>query len=292
MRFLKVLLVVVLLPVVLVVRLFRGRKETDEDSDDTGAVEIPEEQRMLVSATAAAERLLCLGALEHRLKLDFEFRAADDDEQAQAEIRARYERLRDWLDGEGLLPTLSADERRLLELPLGDWGKQDAIDTSWRNECIAVLSWALGLAPTFPPYDTQMSLETAATDLPVLLPSAAFRRDARLRPEDELKTGRTTAELWLWRSRTWRLMNESQVEPAELPEGMTFEKIIEMTAQKAGEEGMFQPVENDFPALGKAYARLTEEEHSTLASIATERLYAFNWLCGYATDWDAVPTNT
>jgi hypothetical protein len=29
-----------------------------------------------------------------------------------------------------------------------------------------------------------------------------------------------------------------------------------------------------------------------VASIARERHRAFNWLCGYAADWDRVPTDT
>ena len=30
----------------------------------------------------------------------------------------------------------------------------------------------------------------------------------------------------------------------------------------------------------------------TMGSIARERLYALNWLCKYAEDWDEVPTGT
>lgn len=290
MSIVKGVLILLLLPVALAMRLVRGRKPSTGSSGNQGSPEIPEEQRQMAASAAVAERLLCLGALQQRLRLELRFRNAENDDGGQADVRAKFDRLRDWAEGEGLLPKFTTEERFLLERPLGEWEQQDAIDVSWRNEGIAVLVWALAVGPAPPPYDTQV--DGGDSDLPVLLPSAAFRRDARLRPEAELKAGRDAAELWLWRARTWRLMNEPQKEPVKLPEGMTFERIIELTAAKCGEDGLFQPVDRDFPALGKAYARLTKEEHSNLASIAKERLYAFNWLCGYAVDWDAVPTNT
>ena len=76
------------------------------------------------------------------------------------------------------------------------------------------------------------------------------------------------------------------------PDGWTFEKIIAMTAEKANEDKLFVPIDHDFPALNKAYAKLSEDEWHTLNSIAQERLYALNWLCKYADDWDEVPTGT
>jgi hypothetical protein len=44
--------------------------------------------------------------------------------------------------------------------------------------------------------------------------------------------------------------------------------------------------------FGKPYAELTESEWSTMQSIASERWYGLNWVCGYAMDWDKVPTDT
>ena len=65
-----------------------------------------------------------------------------------------------------------------------------------------------------------------------------------------------------------------------------------MTAEKAQENGLFIAIDHDFPALGKAYSTLSEDEWETLRSIATERLYALNWLCKHAEDWDQVRTGT
>lgn len=38
--------------------------------------------------------------------------------------------------------------------------------------------------------------------------------------------------------------------------------------------------------------RQEEGDYSEMTSIAIERHYALNWLCGYAEDWDSVPTET
>ncbi len=50
--------------------------------------------------------------------------------------------------------------------------------------------------------------------------------------------------------------------------------------------------ELDFPAFGKPYALISDEEWQIATSIAQERHAAFNWLCGYSDDWDQVPTDT
>ena len=47
-----------------------------------------------------------------------------------------------------------------------------------------------------------------------------------------------------------------------------------------------------YPARGKAYCELTDEEWQEMRSIATERLYGLNWLCKYSANWDLVPTGT
>ena len=48
----------------------------------------------------------------------------------------------------------------------------------------------------------------------------------------------------------------------------------------------------DFPAFGKAYRNLSEDEYEQATSIAMERHLALNWLCGYDSDWDETPTDT
>jgi hypothetical protein len=35
-----------------------------------------------------------------------------------------------------------------------------------------------------------------------------------------------------------------------------------------------------------------DSEWSEMTSIARERQYGLNWMCGYSSDWDDVPTDT
>jgi hypothetical protein len=85
-----------------------------------------------------------------------------------------------------------------------------------------------------------------------------------------------------------------QKEPKKYPppKGWTYEKIIKAAAQHWQKQGLFKAIKGDYPAFGKSYAKLTEDEWQSCRSIATERLYGLNWLCGYAADWDRVPTGT
>jgi hypothetical protein len=104
----------------------------------------------------------------------------------------------------------------------------------------------------------------------------------------DITEARSIAELWLWRARTTQL----QLSGAAPPDGWTFEKIIAQAVEGAQSKKVFLPIDHDFPALNKAYSKLSEEEWRTMRSIAQERLYALNWLCRYAADWDSVPTGT
>jgi hypothetical protein len=112
---------------------------------------------------------------------------------------------------------------------------------------------------------------------------------ASLRPSSELERAREIAELWHWRSRTRRLQEEGRRPEAEL------DAIVRQVAPRAADDGMIGPaISGDFPAFGKAYRDLTVEEWSSAQSIAMERHFAFNWLCGLAPDneWDETPTDT
>jgi hypothetical protein len=45
-------------------------------------------------------------------------------------------------------------------------------------------------------------------------------------------------------------------------------------------------------AYDKPDRALDADEYAAVTSSAAERHYALNWLCGYASDWDRVPTDT
>lgn len=193
-----------------------------------------------------------------------------------------------WMKQEGLWETASPHERALFEKALGSWKKQEIADSQWREEGLAVLVWSVSSGADFPPYD-QLASESSVIELvPKPWDAKTFVTHARLRDPLEISRARDTAELWLWRARTTQLQNEHTT----LPKGMSLKSIISTAAKAAQADGLFTAIEDDFPALGRSYAKLSDKEWHTLRSIATERLYALNWLSGYSADWDNVPTDT
>jgi hypothetical protein len=224
--------------------------------------------------------------MEHGIQLGSENRSSENSDGIFQTNQRR------WMQTQGLWNALSSRERTLLEKPLGTWSTQEVANGQWRGEALGVLLWALKPNGNLPPYDYPNA--NVMDSLPPPSDSARFVRNAKLRDAAEIIKARSVAELWLWRARTTQLQSDDMTLPGgvDLPEGWTFEKIIATAAEKAHGHKLFVPIDHDFPALNKAYAKLSEEEWCTMRSIAQERLYALNWLCKYAEDWDAVPTGT
>jgi Domain of unknown function (DUF4272) len=252
--------------------------------------EAPAAASGLIGAERVARRVLCLAALVQRAKAEYRLRPAPGDVLSASDrpSGAVDKRINSWLSEYGLWASVSSEENVLFEKPFGQWSTQEVADGQWREEAMATLLWALHSDYRMPDYD-RPALTTEIEKLaPTPNDAADMLRSSRLRPRAEISHARDIAELWLWRARTTQLKKEEGLNV----KGYNLDEIIAMTAKKAREEGLFVPVDNDFPALGKPYRQLSESEWQTLRSIATERLYALNWLCGYADDWDKVPTGT
>jgi Domain of unknown function (DUF4272) len=192
-----------------------------------------------------------------------------------------------WLRRENLADALSARERKLIAQQLADWTERDTIDASWRNEAVGALLWALSVIPDMPPYDDRFG--DIPSYLPLLAPTAEFRMTAALRPAEEIARARDLAELWHWRARTTQLQRSGD------PQGAAFdlEAIVRQSAALSySEGGIPEPIDGDFPFLGKAFRDLDADEYSLATSIARERQFALNWLCGHSADWDKTPTDT
>ena len=73
----------------------------------------------------------------------------------------------------------------------------------------------------------------------------------------------------------------------------SFDQLNAATAMQGYEEGLLpQPRRGDFPAFGKSYRHLDEDQHGVAISIAAERHFALAWLNGLSEDWDSTPTDT
>lgn len=237
------------------------------------------------SEAEAANRALCLGIVVLRGRAEFDLHEAEEN-QAEAEVQA----LNAWVAADKIVRHFSGEEMTLLEKPAGSWSEQEIVNASWRAESLGVILWALSVVDTVPLYDVQFDPERLIGLIAFPDGSEAFIHGAKLRPAEEVASARDLAELWHWRSRTTQIQDDPSI---ELPEGTTFPMIIEAAAQAAYQNREIPPpIDEDFPAFGKAYAALEDEEYSLATSIAMERHFAFNWLCGYSRDWDDTPTDT
>lgn len=171
-------------------------------------------------------------------------------------------------------------------------GARDQMNAGWR-EGLFVLAWALRARDKLPPYDRQVSPKGLADFPPKDL--ERFVKSARLRPRAQIEAARDLAEFWHWRSRT-RHLAASGEPPFDPPvEGIeSYDDIVRQAARSAGKRGDFRPIKEDFPAFGRAYRELTDEQWHEISSITMERHFALNWLCGLAprNAWEQTPTDT
>jgi hypothetical protein len=106
-----------------------------------------------------------------------------------------------------------------------------------------------------------------------------------LRPLQEIHTMREVAEMWLWRSRA-RELQRLGIAPQP---GISFPEIIRWMAHKGWQEGKLDaPVNGDFPAFGKAYADLNDDEYNLISSITHERFFILNWMSELSAEWESI----
>lgn len=233
-----------------------------------------------------AVRAFCLAALCALAAAADDLRRGEADE---ADVREFEDGVRQWIDDEGLDAHFTPAERETMSKPLTAWTERELIDASWRQESLVVLLWALSLVDDLLAYDEQV--EDAPETAPLFDPLDAFLAGAVLRPRAELEREQERAKLWHWRARTRRLETDPDHEPVRSEHDLV--AIVAEVAPQAHAAGDIpDPIDGDFPAFGKAYRDLDEEEFDLATSLALERHYALNWLCGLAEAWDDVPTDT
>ena len=208
-------------------------------------------------------------------------------------------RIRQWqeLKDAGLWESMSRKEKAYAQTPVNKLTKQQIADASWRMEAAMVLMWVLNIIEETPYYDTE-----ADTDLLKKIPSTytpEFATSAVLRSRDEISKARDVAESWHWRSRTRQLVEEGMEFPTDerfAAAGLhTFGDVVRLSAVEGHKiDNWPEPIDGDFPVMGKAYRDLDDDEWSTVRSITMERHFALNWLSGYApnNNWDETPTET
>jgi hypothetical protein len=248
--------------------VFRRRKRERVAPDQDAVVD-----RVLCTSVVAMLGAIAAGVAEGTM----------DDGQAAQYLTESHR----WLRRETLADALSTRERALIAKPLADWDEQESRDAGWRSESAGVLLWALSLSDDMPPYDVRF--ERLPAIVPLLGPTAGFRRTANLRSPEAIGRARDLAELWHWRARTRQLQDDGEPQST----GGDLDTIARQAAALShAEGGIPEPIDGDFPAYGKAYRALGADEYAAVTSSSVERHHALNWLCGYAADWDSVPTDT
>jgi hypothetical protein len=226
------------------------------------------------------------------VRMAYENWSDSDQKQFRAKMLEAAEGLSDGLRKLGLWEFMTDKEVKFFSTHPLDLTQQQIVNASWRMESVMTLMWALGIIPELIPFDHQADL-----DLMKQIPHeniSNFITSAKLLDEEIIEKKRSLAELWHWRSRTRELIEKKQPFPAEIPQFKSYDEIVRFSAKAANEKNSLQTIDEDFAANGKAYRDLSDEEWSSIRSIAFERHFALNWLCGYAPDngWDETPTDT
>lgn len=208
-----------------------------------------------------------------------------------AKMDALFAKQEEKIRNAGLWDSLTDREQIFLRTGVLETSMRQRINASWLAESMCCLIWALGAKEQIPPYDfeTNPKLFFKGGDHAI-----SSIKEASLRPAEEIDRQRDWAELWHWRCRTRKLLEEKRI-PEALPNGMSMASVIQMTAEKAAAEGIFpEPASGDFPAFGRPFREITDEQFARVTSISQERHKALNWLCGYAPGnrWDETPTGT
>lgn len=220
-----------------------------------------------------------------------------DAEKRQMEKDSRKDRDSHWAALGRFQKYLSPQEKLFSRATMDTVTDRQLIDASWRSEALVTILWALGVAEYIPPYDVQAQPGMISSFLNA--EAEEFVREARLRPFVEIDKARDIAESWHWRSRTRQLIEDGTAFPDD-PQframGFTsFDSIVRRTAGFHANDGTFnEMIDEDYPAFGKAYRDISDEEWTIVRSITMERHFALNWLCGYAPGhrWDETPTDT
>lgn len=194
------------------------------------------------------------------------------------ELTESINKLKLWLDSSGIFPHLSMKEKMLIVSIPGSWDKKKIIEYSWRSEALGVLLWALEIEENILPYDTRFDNPESLDRIPLMRDPSDFVKNAKLRERKLIGKARFTAQMWQWRAKASLMLKE---DPAKLPAGSDLPQMIKATAERAfAMKNIPHLIDGDFPAKGKPYRELNDEDRAILGIIAEERSFTLNWLWG------------
>lgn len=238
-------------------------------------------------AQDVASRALCLGLISLRAEMEQNVHGG-----APMEVRDRCReisgRILGWARNEGVFRKGSSHECRILEIPFGEWTVKDISATINRTEAASMMLWALNrlqLRALPSPADRNAVLER----LKVGEPSKDFVNFSALRNPAEIDQAKHAAAIWHWRARAQAWLRH----PERVRPGADLNGAIRAAAMTAFTKGYApQSIDGDFPAFGKPYREMSEEQLGAANTAAHERHHALNWLTAQHSDWDQISTET
>ncbi len=245
----------------------------------------PDEQEIEISLRSAEEvgaRIVVLAALCRRLFLEDPQAVELLDEEPETE---RWD-LKAWLDECGLSAIVTPEERRLLERPVGRLTPDELAQEPWLSEALTALAWAACLVDALPPPVEPADVAPVLARIPApwdeLRP---FIGRLSLRSEAEIALERERAEIWAWRAGI-----EEERRSARGRAARDLQAVVEEVVKEAVASGLLPQAKlADFQVNGAPFSALSREQVEQIALIASARLHAFNWLCGFGETWDTVP---
>ena len=231
-----------------------GDSELEEEAPES---EPPDEERVFrrfLALIAAATR----GLLEHDLAGD------------PAAAQLHHARLLEWIARTEIGEELEPNEWEVIQRVPGRLEPQEAVNSTWRWEGVAVLAWALGLHG-LPMHDT---LVTPAeiwklVNYPEAETIGTTRSVAKLRSTDELAWMQARLLGIHWRLRDFSIR----------PQAMDFVQFSQESWFGGFDLTGIPVVDNDL-AIGRTTISQADEDSMSIAqSAATERHQAINWLC-------------
>lgn len=228
-----------------------------------------------------ALRSLSLGGYIVRGELDISVRNQENKDFLKS-ANELVELLYSWMKKEDLLNYLTSEELESFSKPLGKWDKIEIIKSIWKNESLGTLLWALSLTPQIPPYDNLFVPEKLIENLTLFRSKEYFLERVELRSEEEIKRERNIAEYWFWRLQVFDMEKRNE----GISEKINLKEIISSVTEKAYLNGyLSQPIDGDFPILGKPFRDITLDEYLIISYIIVERYNTLNWICGYGENY-------
>ena len=142
------------------------------------------------------DRALVLYAFVRRGTIEFVVNETDGEPSRIRQAEAARREARDWLEREGAWAAVTDEERRLLEAPSGSWPRDAVADAMWRKESLGTLLWATAHLDEMPAYGLEFEQQRLDEAIMRYGSVAAFRREGRLRSEEQLEAAWLEADAW------------------------------------------------------------------------------------------------